>query len=140
MAEIIFHIRLVIGQFATPSQRIGLSTINYSLVVLKYVFNPVDVLAVVYVGNFSFVNEEGVNSYTAGHIVPVAHYIFLRSTHSKGTTLHEYQARAGLNVLWLGYKVSALVFVVIIPAGSSRLLRFLFKDTAVFARSECTDS
>ena len=57
---------------------------------VKNAVQPVNVLAVVYVGHLGAVDVKGRNGNAAGNVVPVAHDVFFGLAHGKGTTLNEY--------------------------------------------------
>src|SRR5690606_16553779 len=134
VAEIILNIWFIISQFFSPYQGIGKGFVHNRSIVAKSIFQPVQVLAVMYVGYLSFIYKEGWNGNATGNIVPIAHYIFFFSPHNKRATLYKYKARPGFGIFYFRYMEIPHVFVIIIPACYVRLRFFLSEKTTVFTR------
>ena len=116
MTEIIFYIRFVVSKFTSPNQSIGFSAIYYCLVlrITENIFYPIQIHSVVNIGYFCFVNKKRIYSHSSRHIIPISHYIFLRSTHGKCTALHKYQTGSSFNGFWFSHIKIAVGFIVIV--------------------------
>ena len=69
-----------------------------------------------YIGYFCPIDIKRGYRYTAGNIIPVAHYIFICLAHGKSTTLYKDETGTCLLVLGFGYLETAHVLVVVVPA------------------------
>ncbi len=132
--EIIFHIRLVVSQFAPPNQGIGKRHSHNSSVAIKSIIEPIKIFAIVYISYFSFINIERVDTYAAGNIIPIAHYIIFFSTHHKSTSLHKNKARPRFLLLRFKHMKITIIFIIVIPTCYGRFIFFLAKNTTVFTR------
>ena len=61
---------------------------------IKNIVQPIKIFTIVNIGYLGLVNIERRNGYTAGNIIPIAHYIFFSLTHGEGTTLYKHKTGA----------------------------------------------
>ncbi len=80
------------------------------------------------VGNFGSVDVKRVNCFPGRDVVPVAHNVFFRRTHSEGTTLNKNEAGARPLFFLTSYLVATHVLIVVVPTCYVGLLGFLAKD------------
>ena len=120
VAQVVVDVGLVVGPRITPHEGVGLGPLyDFGEALAVDALQPEQVLKPVEVGHLGLVHVEGADGHTARDVVPGSGQVIFDLAHGERTALDEHEAGAGLLSDVGEFLESAVLGVVVGPAGGT---------------------